>query len=144
GLTGALLAGLAAVAVECWMVAGAFPLRAAPERQAPVLETRVETLLPHPASALPPSTGVASGVVVGVHKGTPKPMGPRLPQGPPELSGPTAIRVGGNVQQAKLVRQPTPLYPAMAKQARISGVVHLQVRIGESGAVEDIKVISGH
>jgi protein TonB len=48
------------------------------------------------------------------------------------------------VQQAKLVRQPRPEYPALAKQARISGVVHLQVVIAADGTVKDIGVISGH
>ena len=32
---------------------------------------------------------------------------------------PQRIRVGGNVQQAKLIRQPRPVYPPLAKQARI-------------------------
>jgi TonB family protein len=57
---------------------------------------------------------------------------------------PGAIRVGGNAQQAKLVSQPKPVYPELAKQARISGVVHLSALIGKDGAVKDLKVMSGH
>ena len=34
------------------------------------------------------------------------------------------VKVGGNVQSAKCLRQPTPVYPPLAKQARISGVVY--------------------
>jgi TonB family protein len=57
---------------------------------------------------------------------------------------PGAIRVGGNVQQSKLVRQPRPVYPALAKEARISGVVHLNALLAKDGTVSNLSVISGH
>src|SRR5437868_5508071 len=57
---------------------------------------------------------------------------------------PKRITIGGNVQQAKLVRQPKPVYPPLAKQARISGVVHLAAVISKDGTIQDLKVISGH
>jgi TonB family protein len=58
--------------------------------------------------------------------------------------GTKRITIGGNVQQAKLVSQPTPIYPPLAKQARIQGVVHLQTVIAKDGTVADLQVISGH
>lgn len=57
---------------------------------------------------------------------------------------PGSIRVGGNVQQAKLTSQVTPVYPPLAKQARITGVVHLNALIGKDGTVKNLAVISGH
>ncbi len=57
---------------------------------------------------------------------------------------PGAIRVGGNIQQTKLTSQVRPEYPALAKQARIQGVVHLFAVIGKDGAVKSLTVISGH
>jgi protein TonB len=48
------------------------------------------------------------------------------------------------VQQAMLVSQPRPLYPPLAKQARIQGVVRLEAVISKSGTIEELKVISGH
>ena len=57
---------------------------------------------------------------------------------------PGAIRVGGNVQQSKLTSQVRPEYPALAKQARIQGVVHLFAVIGKDGGVKSLSVISGH
>jgi TonB family protein len=62
----------------------------------------------------------------------------------PPPDGVKRITIGGNVQQAKLIRQPAPAYPPLAKQARISGVVHLQVIIATDGTVKDIALISGH
>jgi TonB family protein len=54
------------------------------------------------------------------------------------------IRVGGNIQSAKLVRQPRPIYPPDAKAARISGVVQLMAVIAKDGTVKHLEVISGH
>jgi len=54
------------------------------------------------------------------------------------------LRVGGIVQSAKLVRQLKPVYPQLAKQARIQGVVRLHALISREGTIEDLKVVSGH
>jgi len=52
--------------------------------------------------------------------------------------------IGGNVMAAKLVRQEKPVYPPLAKQARISGTVKLAAMISKDGTIQDLKVISGH
>jgi len=56
---------------------------------------------------------------------------------------PGPIRVGGNVQQANLVTQVAPHYPAEAKQAGLQGTVSLQAIIGKDGTVQDLQVLSG-
>jgi TonB family protein len=53
------------------------------------------------------------------------------------------IRVGGNMQSAKLISKPVPRYPVEAKPARIQGVVKLLAVIGKDGSVENLYVISG-
>ena len=82
--------------------------------------------------------GVPGGVVGGITGAFP---GMASSEPPP---GTKQITVGGNVQQAKLVSQARPAYPPLAKQARISGVVHLQTIIAKDGTVRDIRVLSGH
>jgi len=57
---------------------------------------------------------------------------------------PDRIRIGGNVQQSKLISQPHPIYPPDAKAARIQGTVKLQATIGKDGTVQYLEVISGH
>jgi TonB family protein len=54
------------------------------------------------------------------------------------------IRVGSAVQLGNLIQQPHPVYPPLAKQARIQGVVRFNVIIGQDGRISDINVISGH
>jgi TonB family protein len=57
---------------------------------------------------------------------------------------PERIRVGGNIAQAKLVRQARPAYPVEAKQARIQGVVQLMAVIAKDGTILSLEVQSGH
>ncbi len=60
------------------------------------------------------------------------------------VSSSQAIRVGGNVQAANLIRQIKPAYPPMAKQARIQGTVRFNTTIGADGFVKNLVVDSGH
>jgi len=62
----------------------------------------------------------------------------------PQPGAPTRIKIGGAVQQAKLISQPHPIYPPDAKQARIQGVVKMSAIIGKDGTVQKIELISGH
>ena len=48
------------------------------------------------------------------------------------------------MQAAKLIRQPQPVYPQIARQARISGTVELAAIIGEDGHIQQLTVVSGH
>jgi TonB family protein len=57
---------------------------------------------------------------------------------------PRRIRVGGNVQANNLIEQTRPIYPPLAKQARISGTVELAAIIGADGHIVDLQVLQGH
>jgi periplasmic protein TonB len=84
--------------------------------------------------------GVLGGVIGGVlSAATPPPPPP-----PPKPQTPKRIRVGGQVESAKLIFQPHPEYPPLAKMARIQGTVRLDATISKDGTIEDLKVISGH
>lgn len=67
--------------------------------------------------------------------------------GPPELNGapvPGLIRVGGPVQAENLIEKVDPVYPPLARQARIQGTVRFNVTIDREGAVKTAEVVSGH
>ncbi len=61
----------------------------------------------------------------------------------PNTDSSTRIKVGGNVQQNKLVAQARPTYPPEAKAARVSGVVRLSAVIAADGTIKDLEVLSG-
>jgi TonB family protein len=56
----------------------------------------------------------------------------------------SGIKVGQDVQAAKLISHPAPEYPALAKQARISGLVMLAAIIAKDGTVQELKALGGH
>ena len=62
----------------------------------------------------------------------------------PSTPGVQRIRVGGNVQTARLTEAPAPEYPALARSARISGVVRFDVVIGQDGRITNMQLVSGH
>ena len=74
----------------------------------------------------------------------PPPPPPPLPPGasPARMEAPGALRVNGESQQAKLVKQVPPVYPEAARQAGTSGVVRLGVIITKEGRVRDIQVMN--
>ncbi len=101
-----------------------------------------------------PATGVVGGIAGGFGGGT---IGGIIgsvpvaaPPPPPEVKAapkpvvPQRIPVGGNVQQAKLINQPKPAYPPLARQARIQGTVRFTAIIGVDGRIQNLTLVSGH
>jgi protein TonB len=86
--------------------------------------------------------GVAGGSMGGVLGGVIGGMGTAPPPPRPHQTGP--LRVGGNVQAARIVNRVQPVYPPLARQTRISGTVRLHAIIGKSGTIEQLEVMSGH
>ncbi len=105
-------------------------------------------LPPTPSAGVPGGIpgGTAGGVIGGIIGSIPTmaPPPPPPPDGSAMAPHPERIRVGGNVQQAKLIQQAKPVYPPLARQARVSGVVKLNAIIGKDGTVQNLTVASGH
>jgi TonB family protein len=57
---------------------------------------------------------------------------------------PTRIRIGGNVQKAKLIERVQPKYPDEALNNRITGAVFLHIILEKDGTVKQVEVVSGH
>jgi protein TonB len=89
--------------------------------------------------------GTAGGAVGGVlgsiltqgNSVAPPPPPPKKEAPPP----PRRVQIGGNVQAAMLLYGPKPSYPPLAKQARISGTVHLHAFISKEGTIQTLTVI---
>lgn len=77
--------------------------------------------------------GVPGGVVGGIVGG--------LPDAPPPPV--QAVRVGGQIKEPKKLKNVSPVYPDIAKQARVQGVVILECTISPQGKVTDVKVLRG-
>jgi periplasmic protein TonB len=86
--------------------------------------------------------GVIGGIIGAVPSAAPPPP-PPVKEAPKPVT-PKQIRVGGNVQSAKLIKRPTPVYPPLAKQARIQGTVRFNAVIGRDGTIQNLTMVSGH
>lgn len=91
--------------------------------------------------------GIPSGAagIIGVIPSAAPPPPPPPPGGfAGQLNVPKQIRVGGVVQAAKLIDQPEPEYPALARQARVQGTVRFSAAVLKDGAVGNVSLVSGH
>jgi periplasmic protein TonB len=70
--------------------------------------------------------GVVGGVVGGIPAATPPP-----------------VRVGGNIKAPKVVHRVAPIYPQLARQARVSGLVIIEAVVDDRGAVKEVKLLRG-
>jgi protein TonB len=100
----------------------------------------------------PPPSMASSGVVGGVPGGVPGgQMGGVIggiisstPVAVPKVATPQRVRVSQGVSQGLLVRRVNPVYPPLARQARIQGTVLLRAVISKDGSIEGLTLVSGH
>ncbi len=78
--------------------------------------------------------GVPGGVVGGIVAG--------LPEAPPPPRV-EPVRVGGLVKEPRKIKDVPPVYPALAAQGRIEGVVILECLLDTRGRVQQVKVLRG-
>ncbi len=62
---------------------------------------------------------------------------PVKPDGPP-------VRLSEGVLAAQLIKKVVPPYPALARQARVSGTVRLEGVVSKDGTIRNLRVLSGH
>lgn len=96
--------------------------------------------------------GLPGGVLGGVTGGpaipppalAPRPVTPAPEPKAPEIEEPGRIEVDSAIQAGKLVTMIQPVYPPMARQARVQGDVRLTAIIDRTGKVTELKVLEGN
>ena len=85
---------------------------------------------------------ILSGFVQSVLQDAPQPRAkPQQPPAPQPAAGP--VRVSEGVQSARLIYGPKPLYPPLARAARVEGRVRMQAIIAPDGTINSLQVTSG-
>jgi TonB family protein len=100
----------------------------------PVVMTATVNFVPNERAGVP-------GGVAGGFDAPPPPPPPPPPPGAKELSDPAAVRVGGSIRPPARITHVNPVYPPEARDARVQGVVILDILIGEDGSVEKAKIL---
>jgi periplasmic protein TonB len=72
------------------------------------------------------------------------PSPPPPPPTPPPAVDAHPVRVSEGAQAAILIYQVKPVYPPLARQARVQGVVVLEAVISKEGTIESLRAVSGH
>jgi len=93
------------------------------------------------------STGSGNAVIDGLlsaGSAQPLPPAPVVRQTAPPPAPPTRIKLGGLVEQSKLISGPRPVYPPLAREARIEGTVRLEAVISRDGTILNLRAVSGH
>jgi len=117
------------------------PAAAAPPPVAPVMAMSPDvapTVMPSRVAEEPPPTLMTRLVIAPtITSGAPAVALPEQP--PPQPT--TPIPVGGDIKSPTKIKNLDPVYPILAKQARIQGTVIIQAVIGRDGHVKDAQVL---
>jgi protein TonB len=87
------------------------------------------------AAGMESLNGGASGAMGNVFNGQARPK--------VKIETPKIVNVSAGVAIGMLIQKTPPIYPPIAKTARLSGTVVLQATISKTGAIEDLHVVSG-
>lgn len=90
-------------------------------------------------SAIPGSGAGDTRGVPNLFDGGSRPIMPVVR--PPSPAAPVRI---SHISEGNLIRRVQPVYPPLARMARIQGVVALQAVISRDGTIENLKVLTGH
>jgi protein TonB len=60
-----------------------------------------------------------------------------------KAEAPKKVNISAGVMQGMLLQKTQPVYPPIAKAARVSGTVVLQATISKNGTIENLHVVSG-
>lgn len=94
---------------------------------------------PTTASAIGQPGGVPGGLPDGVLGGTG--VLPTVPMPVPPPQPPQPLPVGGKIKEPAKLRHVAPVYPTMAQQARVEGIVIIEAIIGVDGRVKEARVL---
>jgi protein TonB len=109
-----------------------------------VLENLKEDEAPPQMAAVGVVGGVPGGVPGGSMGGVIGSVLSSTPVAVPKIATPQRVRVSAGVTSGLLVHRVSPVYPPLARQARIQGTVVLQAQISKDGNIENLQLISGH
>jgi protein TonB len=87
-----------------------------------------------PGAGIGDRNGIANSLAIGTRPIMPVPA-------PAAVVAPVRV---SHMNEGNLIRKVQPVYPPLARSARIQGVVELQAVISKQGSIENLRVLTGH
>jgi protein TonB len=135
------------------------PLVKAPPKADPATKTAVmQAVMPSPSATMSPAVLNTSVSTSQPPASTPQAAVAQPAAAAPSVSAPapaarkpaftvqteiTRVQISGETLESYVIRKVPAMYPALARQARIEGLVVLSIVVDEKGEVQDVKAISG-
>jgi protein TonB len=94
------------------------------------------------SSSVATSSGATNPFAGGDLSGTGTEPPAPAPAAKSNPSGP--MRIGGIVAEANLIRKVQPVYPPLARSARVQGTVEFTATISKEGNIEHLQLVRGH
>ncbi|MBA2303019.1 MAG: TonB family protein [Acidobacteria bacterium] len=108
---------------------------AAPKEAPAQIEPETDTTSTFIPGALPTSEGLADGTLGGLN----------IVVAPPPVPAPAPVTkpvpVGGVIKETAKIRHVAPIYPVIAQQVRVDGIVIVEAIIGADGRVQEARVL---
>jgi protein TonB len=111
----------------------------------PTVPPTIAILNEQPVASSPDvsALGVEGGTGAN-RRGVPGSVGPAVEVAPPPPSAPTHPLRLSHWAEGNLIYRVQPVYPPIARQARIQGTVELRAIVSKAGTIESLAVLSGH
>jgi len=93
----------------------------------------------------PPTQGFGVAGMEGLGGSSTGVIGSVFGQSGPQVkaAAPKKVNISAGVAVGMLIQKTPPIYPPIAKAARVSGTVVLQATISKTGSIENLHVVSG-
>ena len=105
----------------------------------------VQELAAAPDLVVPGATNEASSQINNVLPGVlNSAVAPPPPPAPSKPKPTQRLRVATGVAEANLIHKVIPVYPALAKSARVQGTVEFTAIISKAGTIENLQLVRGH
>ena len=164
---------LPGAAIKSFLIAPAPPQMVVPEHFAPKTQPKLMTrtfdprkffapvVIPKTIPSSVPSTptpdvgvagstgeangSTASGVIGSILGAVPRtPVAPPGEARPKNQSARKPVSVGSILAEANLIRRVMPVYPPLARSARVQGAVEFTALISKEGRIENLQLVHGH
>jgi protein TonB len=104
----------------------------------------VQEIAAAPEIAIPGANSESSSATDNVIRGVLSSVSVPSPPAPAKPQTRRPVRVATGVAEANLIRKVMPVYPPLARSARVQGTVEFTAIISKEGTIENLQLVHGH